>query len=176
MEINDEGGKPATMLYRGDDGEMREYEIVETHEHESVFQKACPVLPIAIALICAILNLCPGKHKILFRLEIIVFSLIFSIDWKFITTFLTGLGTAIGALCQVCCNRAKPDPEGEGKQLIAGCPCKKMFTGLGTAFLQLLLAPLIFGWIWSIQYGALMVRKANDRKHENEQSNPWIYK
>jgi len=142
MEINDEGGKPATMLYRGDDGEMREYEIVETHEHESVFQKACPVLPIAIALICAILNLCPG------------------------------LGTAIGALCQVCCNRAKPDPEGEGKQLIAGCPCKKMFTGLGTAFLQLLLAPLIFGWIWSIQYGALMVRKANDRKHENEQSNP----
>ena len=75
MEINDEGGKPATMLYRGDDGEMREYEIVETHEHESVFQKACPVLPIAIALICAILNLCPGKHKILFRLEIIVFQI-----------------------------------------------------------------------------------------------------
>ena len=65
MEGNDEDGKPATMLYRGEDGEMREYEIVETHEHESVFQKACPVLPIGIALICAILNLCPGKKLIL---------------------------------------------------------------------------------------------------------------
>ena len=83
-----------------------------------------------------------------------------------------GLGTTIGAICQVCCNRAKPDPAAEGKQLVAGFPCKKMFTGLATAFLQLLLAPLIFGWIWSIQYGALMVRKANDRKHENDQSNP----
>ena len=62
MENNDEDGKPATMLYRGEDGEMREYEIVETHEHESVFQKACPVLPIGIAIICAILNLCPGKN------------------------------------------------------------------------------------------------------------------
>ena len=87
---------------------------------------------------------------------------------------LLGLGTALGAVCQLCCNLEKSDPEAAKKQLAPGCPCKKMFTGLGTAFLQLLLAPLIFGWIWSIQYGALMVRKANDRKHENNdgQNNP----
>ena len=61
IESPEDGGKPATMMYRGDDGEMREYQIIETHEHESVFQKACPVLPIGIALLCAILNLVPGK-------------------------------------------------------------------------------------------------------------------
>ena len=61
MESTEDGGKPATMMYRGDDGEMREYQIIETHEHESVFQKACPVLPIGVALLCAILNLVPGK-------------------------------------------------------------------------------------------------------------------
>ena len=90
---------------------------------------------------------------------------------------MIGLGTALGAICQLCCNKAKPDPESEKRQLIPGCPFKKTCTGLGTALLQLLLAPLIFGWIWSIQYGALMVRKANDRKHENNddgghQNNP----
>ena len=84
----------------------------------------------------------------------------------------TGLGTAVGAILQLCCNRAAPSPDAENKQLVAGVPSKKVFTGLGTAFLQLLLAPLIFGWIWSIQYGALIVRKANDRKHEGEQRNP----
>ena len=78
----------------------------------------------------------------------------------------------VGAVCQLCCNRAKSDSTAANKQLIVGCPCKKMFSGIGTAFLQLLLAPLIFGWIWSIQYGALMVRKANDRKHESEQCGP----
>ena len=52
------------MLYRGDDGEMREYQIIETHEHESVFQKACPVLPVGIAIICAILNLFPGEFPL----------------------------------------------------------------------------------------------------------------
>ena len=61
MESTEDGGKPATMMYRGDDGEMREYQIIETHEHESVFQKECPVLPIGVALLCAVLNLVPGK-------------------------------------------------------------------------------------------------------------------
>ena len=51
------------MMYRGDDGEMREYQIVETQEHESIFQKACPILPVGIAIICAILNLCPGECR-----------------------------------------------------------------------------------------------------------------
>ena len=78
----------------------------------------------------------------------------------------------IGAVCQLCCNRAKSNTDTENKQLIPGCLCKKMFTGLATAFLQLLLAPLIFGWIWSIKYGAFMVQKANDRKHELAESDP----
>ncbi len=78
----------------------------------------------------------------------------------------------MGAVCQLCFNRAKPNPAEDKKQPIAGCPCKKMFTGIATAFLQLLLAPLIFGWIWSIRYGALMVQKANDRRHEGEESGP----
>ena len=97
---------------------------------------------------------------------------VYEIDKEYYILVFIGLGTVVGSICQLCCNRAKETSGTEGKQLIAGCPCKKMFTGLATAFLQLLLAPLIFGWIWSIQYGALMVRKANDRKHENEQSNP----
>ena len=91
---------------------------------------------------------------------------------KHSTLVFLGLGTIVGSICQLCCNRAKETSGTEGKQLIAGCPCKKMFTGLATAFLQLLLAPLIFGWIWSIQYGALMVRKANDRNHENDENIP----
>lgn len=50
------------MMWRGEDGELREVEIVETHEHESVFQKACPVLPVWLAIICAVLNLVPGTQ------------------------------------------------------------------------------------------------------------------
>ena len=59
------------MLYRGDDGEMREYQIIETHEHESVFQKACPVLPVSLAIICAILNLVPGRLVYNFKLYVL---------------------------------------------------------------------------------------------------------
>ena len=48
------------MMIRGDDGEMVEATIVGVREHESTFQKACPVLPLPIAVICATLNLVPG--------------------------------------------------------------------------------------------------------------------
>jgi hypothetical protein len=48
------------MMLRGDDGELREYEVISTRERESVFQRACPVLPVALAIICCLLNIVPG--------------------------------------------------------------------------------------------------------------------
>ena len=53
------------MMLRGDDGELREYEVVSTRERESVFQRACPVLPVALAVICCLLNIVPGIVKII---------------------------------------------------------------------------------------------------------------
>ena len=36
-------------------------EIVSAKEKLSIFQKTCPVLPTKVALLCAVLNLIPGK-------------------------------------------------------------------------------------------------------------------
>ncbi len=51
------------MMLRGDDGELREYEIVSTRERESVFQRACPVIPVPLAIICCLLNILPGLYS-----------------------------------------------------------------------------------------------------------------
>ena len=51
----------STIRCRGEDGEVREMEIVSAKEKLSVFQKTCPVLPTKVALLCAVLNLIPGK-------------------------------------------------------------------------------------------------------------------
>ena len=55
----------STIRCRGEDGEIREMEIVSAHERESVFQKTCPVLPVTFALVCAVLNLLPGDKGII---------------------------------------------------------------------------------------------------------------
>ena len=55
----------STIRCRGEDGEIREMEIVSAHERESVFQKTCPVLPVTFALVCAVLNLLPGDIGII---------------------------------------------------------------------------------------------------------------
>ena len=47
-------------MFRGDDGELREYEVVSTRERESVFQRVCPVLPVPVAVICCLINIVPG--------------------------------------------------------------------------------------------------------------------
>jgi hypothetical protein len=57
------GGQVETMMLRGDDGELREYEIVSTRERESVFQRACPVVPVPLAIICCLLNIVPGLYS-----------------------------------------------------------------------------------------------------------------
>ena len=48
------------MLYRGSDGEVRQVEVLEVRDRESTFQKACPVLPLPLAVLCFVLNLIPG--------------------------------------------------------------------------------------------------------------------
>ncbi len=50
------------MMVRNADGEMVECEIVATREHESVFAKNLPILPLPAAIFCAILNFFPGKY------------------------------------------------------------------------------------------------------------------
>ena len=50
-----------TMWVKGEDGQMVECEVVATKDHESVFTKNAPILPLPIAVICGILNFVPGK-------------------------------------------------------------------------------------------------------------------
>ena len=50
------------MMIRGDDGEMREMEIVATRDKLSAYQIACPILPIPMAIICGVLNIIPGEE------------------------------------------------------------------------------------------------------------------
>ena len=50
------------MMVKGPDGKMIECEIVATREHESIFMKNAPTLPLPLAIICCILNIIPGKH------------------------------------------------------------------------------------------------------------------
>ena len=47
-------------MIRGEDGEMREVEVVSTRDKEGVFQAACPVMHMLPAVLCAILNTIPG--------------------------------------------------------------------------------------------------------------------
>ena len=50
------------MMVKGPDGKMIECEIVATREHESIFMKNAPTLPLPLAIICCFLNIIPGKH------------------------------------------------------------------------------------------------------------------
>lgn len=74
-----EGIKKETMMVKGEDGQMVECEIVSTRDHESVFDKNAPVLPVFLSVICAILNIVPG------------------------------LGTWFSALMSLCCSKSNPD-------------------------------------------------------------------
>ena len=49
-------------MVKGEDGQMVECEIVSTRDHESVFDKNAPVLPVFLSVICAILNIVPGTY------------------------------------------------------------------------------------------------------------------
>ena len=40
------------MLHRGSDGAVREVEVVGVRERESIFERACPVLPLPLAVFC----------------------------------------------------------------------------------------------------------------------------
>ena len=40
------------MLRRGSDGAVRAVEVVGVRERESVFERACPVLPLPLAVLC----------------------------------------------------------------------------------------------------------------------------
>jgi hypothetical protein len=51
------------MMFRGPDGLLREYEIISTRDRVTFFQKACPVLPVPLAIICCFLNIIPGKQN-----------------------------------------------------------------------------------------------------------------
>merc|ERR1711892_1455301 len=54
-----------TMLVRSDSGNMIECEVIHTQEKESVFMKAVPVLPPALAALFCFLNLIPGLGTLL---------------------------------------------------------------------------------------------------------------
>ena len=49
------------MWVKGEDGQMVECEVVATKDHESVFTKNAPILPLPFAVLCGILNFVPGK-------------------------------------------------------------------------------------------------------------------
>ena len=40
------------MLHHGSDREVRAVEVVGVRERESVFERACPVLPLPLAVFC----------------------------------------------------------------------------------------------------------------------------
>lgn len=48
------------MMHRGSDGEVRQHEVLEVRDRESTFDKACPVLPLPLAVFCFVLNIVPG--------------------------------------------------------------------------------------------------------------------
>ena len=55
-----QGDAGKTMMLRGADGELREYEIIATKERESGFEQSCPVLPVPLAIVACLLNIVPG--------------------------------------------------------------------------------------------------------------------
>jgi len=120
-----------TMMVKGPDGKMIECEIVATREHESIFMKNAPTLPLPLAIICCILNIIPG------------------------------LGTFTGAFMSLCCTfQTSDDP-----------PPKSSVFGISlmTACFQLILAPLVIGILWSIDYGVKLVRKSREAKYRQNQ-------
>ena len=57
------------MMVKGEDGQMVECEIVSTRDHESVFDKNAPVLPVFLSVICALLNIVPGRYYLLYAFD-----------------------------------------------------------------------------------------------------------
>merc|ERR1719499_275504 len=107
------------MLRRGSDGAVREVEVVGVRERESVFERACPVLPLPLAVFCLVLNLVPGA------------------------------GTLAAALLNLCFGLRKLD---------SAC-CMAFSIQVLTALLQVLTAPLLIGIVWSLGYGATLIKK-----------------
>merc|ERR550519_1053605 len=75
-----------------------------------------------------------------------------------------GLGTFLASFTLICCGRSSFETNMEG-----------LLVGIGTAFLQLVLAPLVIGWFWSLQHGVYFVKqahKARDEKEEKKKKSP----
>lgn len=70
-----------------------------------------------------------------------------------INTFLPGIGTIIAGLCAPC-----TDP-GRAAGSRIGSLCANFWIGLA----QLILAPIVIGWLWSIFWGVLFVTQSLDR-------------
>ena len=55
-------------MVKGEDGEMVECEIISTRDHESIFHRNAPILPLPMAVICCILNFLPGQNWIFLQM------------------------------------------------------------------------------------------------------------
>merc|ERR1719499_1564890 len=116
------------ILHRGSDGAVRAVEVVGVRERESVFERACPVLPLPLAVFCLVLNLVPGT------------------------------GTLAAALLNLCFGLKKLDSA-----------CWAFSIQVLTALLQVLTAPLLIGIVWSLGYGASLIRKNREFCAQSEQ-------
>ena len=128
-------------MVKGEDGQMVECEIVSTRDHESVFDKNAPVLPVFLSVICAILNIVPGRYYMHLISKQGQNHLLLSFKLLSFSTF-SGLGTWFSALMSLCCSKSNPD----------GSKMKTFSTTMLTGLLQLILSPFIVGIIWSLRY------------------------
>ncbi|XP_042870274.1 protein stum homolog [Penaeus japonicus] len=75
-----------------------------------------------------------------------------------VLNMVPGLGTLVSGLAVLCGYPTEHSSKGAG-----------VFYNLLVALLQLILAPIIVGWIWSIQRGIILVQESMNQKIEQRE-------
>lgn len=70
-----------------------------------------------------------------------------------------GLGTILSGLTLFCCATS-----------IHSNPCKGFFFNVFCALLQIITAPILVGWGWSIYWGILFIKESKKRSSRREES------
>lgn len=87
------------MVLETPDGQKTQVEIIDVIEKQGNFRKAVPALPVPLAIIFCIFNVC-----------------------------LPGLGTLLGALCVLCCGTTKHDTKERGVKYGVGAAFLQIIT------------------------------------------------
>ncbi|CAB3411438.1 unnamed protein product [Caenorhabditis bovis] len=95
------------------------------------------------------ISLSPQTNYGVFRQSIPIMSYSMAALCFFLNLVIPGTGTMLAGVSVTCCADARGGT-------VAQCMCRNLLAG----FLQLILTPIVIGWIWSAIWGVMFVQIA----------------